>query len=404
MRKFAIIFLLFCLCSASRAQILFSDSLRISLLTIDPGPEVYECFGHTGIRINDLKKGQDIVFHYGVYNYNEPNFLWHFVLGQCNYMMGASYTNRFFEEYKYRRLSITEQTLNLDSIQSKSLVQALSDNYLPRNRNYRYNYFFDNCATRPFQILNRNTPIQYDTAWIQPISLRDMVQEMTGRGNWLDFGISLVVAGRADQRASFSEQMFLPQYLCQALDNAFVAEQKFVSEKTIHRFGTISSNQKGGSYSSSLFNPMSINILILILAILLTLIAKVWQAQKRAFQISLQIFDSIWLLGTGTAGIIVWFLNFFSEHPAVDHNLNCWWLLPTNLLFIILIWIKKAEKVRLIYFFIIFAAEIIYIILICCSNQYCHPAFIPLLAVMVIRSIDRICSNTNNKSNSEGQE
>ena len=96
--------------------------------------------------------------------------------------------------------------------------------------------------------------------------------------------------------------------------------------------------------------------------------------------------DSLWLALTGLTGCIIWFLNFCSEHPAVDHNLNCLWLLPTNLLFIAFIWTKKGEKVRRIYFFIIFAAVILYIISVCVSAQYFHPAFVPLVGTLLLRS------------------
>ena len=39
----------------ARAQLEFSDSLRISLLTCSPGPDAYERFGHTGLRIQDQR-------------------------------------------------------------------------------------------------------------------------------------------------------------------------------------------------------------------------------------------------------------------------------------------------------------------------------------------------------------
>jgi hypothetical protein len=98
------------------------------------------------------------------------------------------------------------------------------------------------------------------------------------------------------------------------------------------------------------------------------------------------------MLATGLTGCIVWFLNFASEHPAVDHNLNCLWLLPTNLLFLPLIWTKKGTKVRRIYFFAIFAAVFLYIISVCVSAQSFHPAFLPWLGVILLRSADHIKS------------
>jgi hypothetical protein len=37
----------------SAAEFQVSDSCKISLLTCSPGNELYSCFGHSGIRVND---------------------------------------------------------------------------------------------------------------------------------------------------------------------------------------------------------------------------------------------------------------------------------------------------------------------------------------------------------------
>jgi len=375
-RFFTLLIVFFC-STLAKAQFQFSDSLRVSLLTVADGQDAYECFGHTGLRINDLKKDFDIVFHYGVYNYTEPNFVWHFIEGKCNYSMGACYTDMFFEQHRRRQLSIKEQTLRLDSAESHNLVNALIENYAPQNRNYRYNYFFDNCATRPFDMINRWASVKYDTTWVQNISLRDMIHEKTGKGNWLDFGIALAVAGRADQQTTFREQMFLPSYLSKAVEHATLHGESLVSQVNPQ---VVKGPDK--IVESSPISPMILGLFLLLIAILIS----TFEVKKKQMFVG-HVFDSIWLLATGITGSIIWFLNFFSLHPAVDNNLNCLWLLPTNLLFIAIIWIKKAEKVRRIYFFIIFAAEIIYIISVCMSAQYVHPAFIPFLLVIGMRSV-----------------
>ncbi len=382
--------IVFFLSIAAQAQLHFGDSLRVSLLTVAPGEQAFERFGHTGLRVTDLRTGQDVVFHYGVYDYTEPNFIWHFVEGKCNYRMGANYMRDFLTEHRRRRLDVTEQVLQLDSAQAKRLVDALVENYKPQNRNYRYNFFFDNCATRPFAMLNRCADIQYDTAWVRDVTLRDMVHEKTGIGQWLDFGIALTVAGRADKQASFTEQMFLPDYLSRAIGHAEIDGRKLVGETRSYPMGDGAVTDTG----CGLFRPMPIGCLVLAIGVLLTVLDHVNRrdGQRHWPQKSAQTFDTVWLLATGLAGCIVWLLNFFSEHPAVDHNLNCLWLLPTNLLFITFIWTKRGEKVRRIYFFIIFAAVILYIMSVCVSAQYCHAAFVPMIATVLLRSAANIAS------------
>ena len=388
MKQFISTLIVFFLAISAEAQLHFGDSLRVSLLTVAPGEQAFERFGHTGLRVTDLKTNHDVVFHYGVYDYTEPNFIWHFVEGKCNYRMGANYMRDFLTEHRRRRLDVTEQVLQLDSAQAKTLVNALVENYLPQNRNYRYNFFFDNCATRPFMMLNRCATIEYDTTWVRDMTLRDMLHEKTGIGQWLDFGIALTVAGRADQRASFAEQMFLPDYLSQAIGHAKTNGHAMVSETLSYPFGDGAAFDTGAWF----LRPMPIGCIVFAIGLLLTILANVHRREEQRHwpRIWSRIFDTVWLLATGLAGCIVWLLNFLSEHPAVDHNLNCLWLLPTNLLFIAFIWTKRGEKVRRIYFFIIFAAVILYIMSVCVSAQYCHAAFVPLIATVLMRCADHI--------------
>ncbi|MBQ0056718.1 MAG: DUF4105 domain-containing protein [Bacteroidales bacterium] len=371
----------------TRAQMFFGDSLNISLLTAAPGVGAYERFGHTGIRVQDLKGGSDIVFHYGVYNYREPNFVWHFVEGICNYRMGANHASSFIEDYRERGLQLTEQRLWLDSAQVQAMIATLIDNYQPQNRNYRYNFFFDNCATRPYDLLTRFA--MFDTAWIRPVTLRDMLQEKTNRNNWLDFGISLAIAGRADRQASFREQMFLPDYLMEALRHASIDGHPLVAaESELSPYAPAIAeeieNDCGGPFS-----PNVVCLIPMLFAWIMFLSKKLGRWTWASSRTTANVFDTLLLLVTGLTGCILWFLNFFSEHPAVDNNVNCLLFLATNVLFAPIISIKKAEKVCRIYFFIIFAAEILYIVFVLVCAQYFNPAFLPLMICMALRCYSR---------------
>ncbi len=388
----------------ARAQTDFSDSLRISLLTCSPGPDAYERFGHSGLRIQDLRNPQlDITFHYGVFSFNTPNFIFRFVKGETDYQLGAVYTRDFIEEYRQRGLGMTEQWLKVDSAQALDMVRRLLINHLPENRTYRYSYFFDNCATRPYHLINASTgnQLHYDTAWVKDITLRQMVQEKTHRNNWLDFGIALAVAARSDQRASFEEQMFLPDYLSQAMKHAEVEMSTpsnrwyvpFVSQSDT--LLTMRPDIAAKIAAPDPIGPRATFGIVLILALIIS--AFEWRKRKydeqmrRATKVPALVntFDTLLLLAAGITGCVVWFLNFFSLHPAVDHNLNCFWLLPTHAIVAVLIWFKSLRKFCSIYFGITFALIIVYVCLDWIIGQYCPPAFLLLLATLLLRSFMR---------------
>ena len=384
---------LMAICASAEGQIIFSDSTQISILTCSMGADSYERFGHTGVRINDLKNGQDIVFHWGVYDFDEPCFVLKFIKGITDYQIGACYTSDFIRQYKRRGLGMKEQKLNLDSKQRIQAIAAILDNYRPENRKYRYNFFFDNCSTRPFDVINAATDnaIEYDTTWVKPITLRDMLQEKTSKNNWLDFGISLAVATRSDQKASFGEQMFLPDYLMKAYDNATIGGRKLVEEKNL-LLETTPETQERIDDKTGLLSPNVVFSALLIFVVIIVIGARTNKSKITVMMVKATA--CIILASSGITGSIIWFLNFFSLHPAVDHNVNCLWLLPTNIIFAALIWVKSAEKVNRIYFFIIFALIFAYAIINnMIIHQYINPAFWPLLGALIVMSGHHLLDN-----------
>jgi len=401
MKKFVILFTLFLFGAFSSlpAQNIFSDSIRISLLTCGQGPDAYERFGHTGVRIADLKRPQmDIVFHYGVFSFKTPNFVWRFVKGETDYQLGAVDTERFIGEYRERGLELFEQVLDLDSMQAAETARRLIVNYQPQNRVYRYNYFFDNCATRPFHLINAacNQGIDYDTTWMRTETYRSMVREKTHNGTWLDFGITLAIGMGADKKTSLSQQVFLPDHLATAYDNATINGRPLVV-----RTDTILTIQDNVARiinaQPSSTDPMPVMTLILLISVAL-LAYRIQQNKPEgkhavlAHKLS-NIFDTLFLLGTGIAASILWMLLLVSEHPTVNENLNCVWLWPTNLLFCLLIWTKLPQKVHRIYFLINFAALITYITCVTGTLQEASPEVLLLAAAHLMRDIERAFFN-----------
>lgn len=386
----------------ARAQLTFSDSVRISLLTCSAGPDAYERFGHAGIRVQDQRhRDLDITFHYGVFSFNAPHFIYRFVKGETDYQLGAIYTSDFVESYRRRGLSMQEQWLRLDSAQCQDLVNRLLINYQPQNRTYRYSYFFDNCSTRPYNLLNLATgnSIEYDSTWTKRVTLRQMVQEKTGVNNWLDFGIALAVAGRSDQMATVKEQMFLPEYLMKALSHAQIPTQ--IGEKTwmtplVESEDTLLDMRPDVAEAltaEDAFPPHTLFGILLLIALLISgmeyHVRGKEERKQRGIRLLGNSYDSLMLLFVGITGCIVWFLNFFSLHPAVDHNINCFWLLPTHVIMAALLWVKKLGNFNKVYFGITFAGIILYVVMDWINGQYCPNVFLLILAILLLRSFMR---------------
>ena len=124
------------------------SGLHVYLLTMGPGGEVWERFGHNAIRIEDDRTGADYAFNWGVFDFDQPGFLRKFVQGRMLYMMAGYPTDATLDEYRAADRSLWQQELNLTARQKAALLNHLLRNVRPENREYRYDYFKDNCSTR----------------------------------------------------------------------------------------------------------------------------------------------------------------------------------------------------------------------------------------------------------------
>src|SRR5262249_19855187 len=132
-----------------------SSHLRISLLTCGPGDgEVYEVFGHTAVRVIDSTTHTDMVYNYGIFEYG-PDFELQFMRGKLLYSVAAYPFPAFMQEYVEAKRSVEEQVLLADWKQKERFYYFLQWNAEPENKYYKYDFFFDNCATRIRDIFPR---------------------------------------------------------------------------------------------------------------------------------------------------------------------------------------------------------------------------------------------------------
>ena len=102
-----------------------NDSIRLSLLTCAPGEIIYTLFGHTAIRYENPSQGIDVVFNYGLFSFDIPNFELRFSLGETDYRLGVVDYPHFAGEYAFFNRSVWQQTLNMTNEEKIKLIQLL---------------------------------------------------------------------------------------------------------------------------------------------------------------------------------------------------------------------------------------------------------------------------------------
>ncbi len=311
-----------------------SPKAEISVLTVGPGNSLNDAFGHSAFRVKDPHLGIDVVYGYGAYDFDTPNFYLKFTQGKLNYMMSKTDFSRFYRIYAYYNRSIDAQTLNLDPSQKQTLYNFLISNYKPENRAYLYDFFFDNCATRIKDVLatvshnsiNFNPPSTYKDA-----TFRTLIQNNLSQNSWGSVGIDIALGAVIDTMASPEEHMFLPENIY-----AFFKNTTFGATKAPLITSSTSLLEAKPAKSELHFLLRPFFILSLLALLILFITYRDYQYYKRT-----KLLDGIIFLVTGITGVVILLLWFATDHEATHNNYNVLWANALNIL--ALFQISKAK-------------------------------------------------------------
>ncbi len=271
MQKIIFTFLLLFSISSVAQTPKLSEKAEIHVITCGPFQgELYSAFGHSAFRIHDPKLGFDWIYNYGVFDFNQPNFYLNFARGNLNYKLGVQQYTQFRDSYIYYNRSIHEQELNLSLEQKQKLFGFLEWNALPENQYYRYDYFYDNCATKIRDVVQHvfGDSVKFDDAYIQTnYTIRDLTELYLKQQPWGDLGIDVCLGLPMDKKAAPYEYMFLPDYIESAFDHATIVDsvsRSLVKEKIL----TYQSQPEATVFS--LFHPWIVFGFILAIGVVLT--------------------------------------------------------------------------------------------------------------------------------------
>jgi len=365
--------------STIHAQYL-SESSTISLLTGSPGTELYSTFGHSGVRISDPAQNLDIVFNYGTFDFDTPNFYLKFAQGKLLYKLSIERFEQFQYGFEYENRSVIEQVLNLTTTQKQRLYTLLMDNYKPENRYYKYDFFFDNCATRIRDIMPKafgeDFEYHYTEEWLlEEMSFRNLIDLYLTNHHWSDFGIDLALGLPTDKIASPSDYMFLPDYLQEGFASATIVKQGKEVPLVLSTKEIIS--KVPTAPDTFLIKPMIVCWFIFIITLTVSFYG--FKKNKR-----LSYFDAIYFSIIGLVGWMVFLLDFATDHIATKQNLNMLWAVPLHLP-LFLVWKKLSWKLRQYYIWICLVIDVFIIGLWMIFPQNYHNAFIPLILAMITR-------------------
>lgn len=368
-----------------------SENGKFSVITCTPGPDLYSLFGHTAIRYQDSIRGYwvDWVYNYGTFIFDDEFYV-KFARGKLDYVLSKEDFPYFQQEYIFTGRGIFEQELVLTLDEKQRLLDLLEENFLPQNRTYRYDFFYDNCSTRVRDMIIRAlsgksddqlgfahpdpesirsmSQIDFSYVYSSEHTFRDAIQRYLNYQPWSDFGIDLALGLPCDRTIADGQFMFLPDSLMQDFTYAIYHDQALVrpADELLPQEYQLSVD--------SVFTPM----LVMMLFLTMHLLVGVFMRKKKTMVIT----DRVLFFVTGLLGVFVIFLWFFTDHSATKWNLNLLWANPLNLFFAfmpasrwkgrVLLWIKW-------YLYIHIAILLFWFVL----PQKFNPAVIPIILALI---------------------
>lgn len=314
------------------------DSVEISLLTCSPHEAIYSLYGHTAIRINDQRNGEDLAVNYGLFSFEKPHFVLRFLFGLTDYEMGIEPFEAFCRQYRYYGSSVTQQVLNLTNEEKWNIFKAVNINYMPENSVYRYNYFYDNCTTRAMDMLTTHLAdahVVFEGEQQKYPSFREMVHGCLPHHPWNRFGNDMLLGVKADCKTTLREHQFLPANAMDDFRHAMIVGQDGSNRPLVLREEIVVPEGAQDVWKDFPLSPKDVFLIVLAITVLITLL----EAYTKKV---LWGYDALLMILCGLAGIVL-FLMLFSQHPTVRVNLLLLLLNPLPLFFI---WrmIRRARK------------------------------------------------------------
>lgn len=292
----------------------------IYILSCSPGHDLYSVFGHTAIMVKT--PASDWVYNYGTFDFDTENFYVKFARGKLLYKLAKEQFGYFQYSYIREQRGIIAQQLNFSPFQKEKMIRLLEENVLLENAYYKYDFFYDNCATRVRDMINEAS--DHTVNWNQleagnGHTFREMIQEYLYDMEWSDLGIDLALGIPCDKELKENEQDFLPDSLLSMISKATIGgtplskrEFEVLPEETIQ--------------ITKKFKDHPFKVLTLISAVLFGFVL-FFRNSKKA-----RVLSAVILVMNGLIGLVVFVLWFLTDHQATAANLNIIWANPLNLL------------------------------------------------------------------------
>ena len=311
----------------------YYSSVEYFLVTGGPGSLIWENFGHTAILMVS-PSSFPVAYDWGIFSFDDSFFV-NFAFGKLYYEAWATYG-----EYRIRALEEDDRDigilkLELTPREKKAMASFLEYSTRDENRTYLYDYFSDNCATRPRDIYSWATgggleeKLKGETS---PYSIRETVERHLSLSSFpVAWTISFLLGPKVDGECTMWDACFLPSTL----------------ENEIAQF---QGNSKTEYYSSKDRKPLpekwNMKAYSFLMGVVLSLIPLLFLKKKRWAERTGDAILGVIYLYLGVLSLVLLFFMNFTIHRVTYGNINWMILSPLALLSSTLHFMSLGKKRR----------------------------------------------------------
>jgi hypothetical protein len=307
----------------------------IALLTVGPGMVYWERFGHNAIVVHDRDDDSRLAYNYGLFDFDEQDFLLNFVRGRMRYRIGADPLQEDLAYYLDEGRRVTLQHLDFTPRQARALAAFLEWNARPENAYYHYDYFTANCSTRVRDALDRaldgslRRQLQGHPAGV---TFRSEALRLMAPEPLVMLAIDLGLGPFADHPLDQWQDGFVPAALAAAIAHARIADAASGNHLLAGKLAVIAP----GSVESppQRAPPLRARCLAGGLAIGVLLLALAYARRSRIARIGWATMATLISVFCGAGGVILLLLWGLTDHVAAWRNENLLLLDPLYLLLV----------------------------------------------------------------------
>jgi hypothetical protein len=303
------------------------SQLTIYLLTMGPGDQVWEKFGHNAIWIHDELTHTDSAYHWGLFDFADKDFVPRFIQGRMRYAMGSFGFDETIDAYRRTNRTVWAQRLNLSPAERQRLQDFVKWNVLPENRYYRYDYFRDNCSTRVRDALDRalGGSIQRASAGVGSNTTYRFHTSRLTQDDWPVFTGTMMGLGQpTDRRIDAWEEMFLPVRMMDRFRSIRISTATG-SQPLVQQEMVLVQSTRAPEDSTVRRGMLGY---LLIASVLLALGIALWFFGLRRGAVALAL---LWSFVAGLGGTLLAGLWGFTDHLYSYRNENLFQLNPLSL-------------------------------------------------------------------------